>query len=369
MVKAEQAGLGRTETPQRGVVARGVARWTGNIILVAVSLSLALGLAEVYFRLFDPQSIVPRYVEVSGYGIRKNIGNVRGVMSTTEFRHGFSTNAQGFRGRTDYAPAKPPGTYRVIVLGDSVALGHGVEDDETFSAVAERELRTVRPVEVINMGVSGFGTAEELIQLDQIGWSYRPDLVVLTYFPNDPYNNVVSQLYSVSGERLVRNREAFEPALYIRDRLYSIPGYALLCDHSHVVNFLRSRFSAFFLEYLGRRHRTSAEIRTNLTEDEARLTRLLLDRVAAEAEARQVPLVILNVPVIQKGRVVQNFPDNAVPPGRAGAILVDVAADVYRGHPVEALAYEQDCHPKPFGHRLIAQELARVIRSRHWVER
>jgi hypothetical protein len=338
-------------------------------LLLVGSTVLALGLAEAYFRFFDPQSIVPRYVEASHFGIRKNIGHVRGVMSTAEFHHGFTTNSQGFRGRTEYAPVKPPGTFRIIVLGDSVTLGHGVEDGETFAAIAQRELGQSRPVEVINMGVSGFGTAEELVQLQQTGLSYQPDLIVLAYFPNDPYNNIVSKLFSVGDGQLVRTAETFVPALYVRDRLYAIPGYGFLCDHSHVVNFVRSRLSAFFLDYLGRANRTSSEISSVLTPEEAQLTGLLLQEVARVAHEREVPLVILNIPVILKGQVIENFPTSVARLNQEFPVVVDVAREVYASHSTEELSYREDSHPRPYGHRLIGEELARIVSQRVWTHR
>ncbi len=156
-----------------------------NIFLIIITCIIVLTIGEIYFRLFKPQSIVPRYVETSSYGIRKNIGNVRGKMITSEYKHKFNTNSQGFRGKREYSLEKPPNTNRIVVLGDSVTLGHGVEDEETFSAVLEKRLSQIKPTEVINMGVSGFGTAEELIQLRNVGLKYNPDLAILAYFPND----------------------------------------------------------------------------------------------------------------------------------------------------------------------------------------
>jgi len=358
--------------PHRSEESRSVVKGTQllvNVSLLLLSTLAALGIAEAYFRLFNPQSIVPRYVEVSEYGIRKNIANVHGVMSTSEYRHRFNTNSQGFRGRAEYAPAKPSGLYRIIVLGDSVALGHGVEDNETFAAVAERELRRARPVEVINMGVSGFGTAEELIQLQYSGWLYQTDLVVLAYFPNDPYNNIVSQLFSAEDGRLVRSAESFVPALYVRDRLSSIPGYSYLCDHSHVVNFLRGRTSAFFLDHLGRQHHTSSDPSSVLTEEEARLTGLLLRRMAEESVERKVPLLVLNIPVILKGRLIENFPEASIWSVDTSTIVLNVAREAYQGHSFDELSYAHDSHPKPYGHRLIARELVRVIQDRVWADR
>jgi len=285
-------------------------------------------------------------------------------MITPEYRHAFNTNSQGFRGAKEYSLQKPPGVYRVIVLGDSVALGHGVEDSETFSAVLERKLSEVRPAEVINMGVSGFGTAEELIQLHNVGLAYQPDLVVLTYFQNDPYNNVVSKLFAVENNALVRTRENFVPAIFIRDRLYAIPGYSWLCQNSHLLNLIRNRFSAYFTEKLAHENRIGTETTDVLTPEEAQLTRELLNAVIAEARSRRTPLIILNVPLVENGKLISNLPITGLQTDSERVTILDMRKDVYETHPLTELSYEKDSHPKPYGHRLIGERLAQVIQQR-----
>lgn len=340
-----------------------------TVVLLVGSTLLALGLAEVCFRLLYPQPIVPRYVEMSKFGIRKNIGHVQGVMATGDFRHGFTTNSQGFRGQAEYAQLKPLGVYRVIALGDSVTLGHGVEDHETFSAVLQQELGHNRQVEVINMGVSGFGTAEELIQLEQVGLAYQPDLVLLTYFPNDPYNNVVSKLFSVIDGRLVRTHDEYVPALFVRDRLSTIPGYSYLCQHSHVLNFLRSRASAFFIDYLARKNQVNSDISSVLSPTEREMTELLIRAVRQTTADRGVPLLILNIPVVLKGKVIGNYPQDALGTENHSAIVLDVLKTVYEGHPLDDLSYVEDSHPKPMAHRLIGEAVAGLVQNKFWGER
>jgi hypothetical protein len=70
------------------------------------------------------------------------------------------------------------------VLGDSYAEALQVPMEKTFWAVMERELQQCaalkgQKVEVINFGVSGYGTALELITLREKVWAYSPDIVLL----------------------------------------------------------------------------------------------------------------------------------------------------------------------------------------------
>jgi len=68
---------------------------------------------------------------------------------------------------------------RILVLGDSVTWGIGVNDGETFCDFMESGLEST---DVINMGVSGFGTGEEFLLLQHEGLRYKPDTVVLFFY-------------------------------------------------------------------------------------------------------------------------------------------------------------------------------------------
>ncbi len=98
-----------------------------------------------------------------------------------------TVNGEGYRGPVAAAwPA--PARLRVLMLGDSITFGHGVGDDETFSAVLSRDPR----VEAVNLGVPGYGTDQELIRLEREGLALHPQAVVLNVcVTNDFYENVL----------------------------------------------------------------------------------------------------------------------------------------------------------------------------------
>ncbi len=89
----------------------------------------------------------------------------------------YTMNALGARGPL-IAHARQPGTPRILLLGDSVTWGFGVADDESLPAALSTRLRDV---EVVNLGVAGFGTAQELVLLREEGLAYQPDHVVLVF--------------------------------------------------------------------------------------------------------------------------------------------------------------------------------------------
>jgi hypothetical protein len=103
-------------------------------------------------------------------------------------------NSEGLRDR-EHTRIKPAGTVRIAVLGDSFTEAMHVPMEQTFWSLLEHKLQECnafpgKTVEVINFGVSGYGTAQELMTLRQKVWDYSPDLVVLAFTTlNDIYDN------------------------------------------------------------------------------------------------------------------------------------------------------------------------------------
>jgi hypothetical protein len=79
-----------------------------------------------------------------------------------------------------------PNSGRIIVLGDSQAMGWGVQDDETFASVLAAE----HGFEVFNLAVSSYGTARELLRLQKEFDIQKGDIVVIQYHPNDVEENL-----------------------------------------------------------------------------------------------------------------------------------------------------------------------------------
>lgn len=98
----------------------------------------------------------------------------------------FRTNSLGLRG-PEIRARKPPGTRRILILGDSIASGYGVSEDETFARRLERRPRASdpHPVEVVNAGVPSYNTAQEVEFLAERGVALDPDIVLLALYWND----------------------------------------------------------------------------------------------------------------------------------------------------------------------------------------
>jgi len=96
-------------------------------------------------------------------------------------------NSLGFRGH-EIATPKPPGTFRIAVIGDSVTMGWGVGDGETYAAQLEALLRARFPgrrTDVANLGVGGYNTRQEVALLERNIERLQPDLVLVGFYSND----------------------------------------------------------------------------------------------------------------------------------------------------------------------------------------
>jgi lysophospholipase L1-like esterase len=98
-------------------------------------------------------------------------------------------NSDGMHDR-EHATAKPANTLRIAVLGDSMSEALQVPIENNFCSILEKEKELGQNIEVLNFGVSGYGTAQELLTLRNKVWKYNPDIILLAFFAaNDIINN------------------------------------------------------------------------------------------------------------------------------------------------------------------------------------
>lgn len=162
--------------------------------LFLVSSLIALGVAEVGFRAYDASAVDPSNQVSTRHDTRLGWSLDPGTTIervTAEYEITETINRHGRRGPDREIP-KPAGTRRVLLLGDSFLEGYTVEDDEVVSAQLEDLLNTeggAAPVEVINGGVAGYSTDQQLLFFDHEGAAYQPDVTVLLFHVNDVWFN------------------------------------------------------------------------------------------------------------------------------------------------------------------------------------
>ncbi len=93
-------------------------------------------------------------------------------------------------------PPKQAGTFRIIVLGDSLTYGYGIAEEDTYPRVLERELGKTFRVEVLNLGASGAQSEDVFRSLQRHVSALQPDLVVYGVCVNDFLPSGVGQYES-----------------------------------------------------------------------------------------------------------------------------------------------------------------------------
>ncbi len=165
-------------------------QWFASLLLAAFGVGLAAIAMEVGVRALH---LVPdrfwQYDEVLGTRL---IAGKEGwwTQEDHEFVVPVRINSLGLRDH-ERVLAKPAGVERVLLVGDSHVEALQVPLEESVGPQLEERLRGVGgDVEVVSAGVSGYGTAGELLLFRNLGWKFDPDLVLLAFYPgNDVKNN------------------------------------------------------------------------------------------------------------------------------------------------------------------------------------
>jgi lysophospholipase L1-like esterase len=304
------------------MVSRRAKRWlrvtigvVSVLVLLEASLRVWVHLAPIG-RLFA----LYRADEVTGFSLRPNLH--QSVAIGAHFTA--DTNSRGLRG-AELRP-KQPNERRILVLGDSFAYGFGVSSQETFAARLEEKLG----VRVINAGVPGFGTAQELAFFERYADEIAPDVVVLQFFGNDYSDNL-------------------KHPVYLDGVLWTDP--VLVFGHPSYLGSLVSRL-------LRGRGVIVGEDTNGRSIDHAP-TAALLARLAADCDARKIPLRVFEVPNQDETafgkRRIERVPRRLSLPTPP---LLDFPAYV---ESTKTSPYLCDGHLNPAGHALVADMLAEEL--------
>lgn len=209
-------------------VVKRIGKVLGRVALAVLGLALALLVLEGGVRLMGiapPADPLPPLWEPHPYLGWFHVPNSGGLWYSEygEYQADVHINARGLRDR-EIGYEDPRNAYRILVLGDSYAEGLHVALEETFAKQLETHLADgERPVEVINGGVSGWGTDQEAIFYAIEGFRYEPDLVLLLLFTrNDVLNNhgpmetarmgsTQKPFFDMDGDELIVPSFPFEP--------------------------------------------------------------------------------------------------------------------------------------------------------------
>ena len=223
-----------------------------RIALLVLIVFIGLGLSEIVLRIFtnDPYKVLVEDKPISVFSssnasnqsvnfyresqntllLYEHNPNMVAVFNRTIGKESrlltFETNSFGLRDK-EYTLKKPEKTYRILVFGDSVTAGNGLNLNETVSKVLEsflnndnelKERRMIKKFEVINFGVSGYNVVQETNLLISKGLSFSPDLIIINYVLND-----VDYSHRLGTENQEKNNEVRPPACFATFLKIKIP--------------------------------------------------------------------------------------------------------------------------------------------------
>jgi lysophospholipase L1-like esterase len=223
-----------------------------NIIVLCVALVVAFLLAEFMIRLVAPQETGTSRLErfpaiyqdsdVMSYEFKPG---ARVGARIPDRPYSISINNQGTRGPA-FGP-KADDEYRVVLLGDSMTFGQGLDDNQTIAALLERQLASHlgKKVTVINAGVPGWGPDQEALMLRQRVPAWQPDMVFWLVFLGNDIEDVGRHSLAYDDGVLTR---VTDPAKYVENGravhnvsrtvggwwAYVKPLQQPLDDHSHL---------------------------------------------------------------------------------------------------------------------------------------
>lgn len=168
---------------------RQVARIVAINAVVAILLAvLALAGLEAYLRFTIPASSSESIFEYTLATKRYKV--MRADARVSSWGKELRTNELGFRDHAAKVPAKRPGEFRIVVLGDSMTVSAGVDFDRIYTSLLQTGLQRQFPqATVINLAVGGYNIVQYRMVLDEVGFSLDPDLVVVSVFPENDFSN------------------------------------------------------------------------------------------------------------------------------------------------------------------------------------
>lgn len=164
----------------------------------------------------------------------RNLADFEGRHITDSFDVAVRFDARGQRrGKAALLVGSAPRPL-VLAIGDSTTFGWGVEEEETFVALLRKKLEA----DIRNLGVTGYGTDQQLLLLRRSLSTQEPRLVIVTHTRNDVYEVQHDYLYRRNKPRFLVEGDTM--------RLTGVPApRSWLAESSHLLRTMMKHLGSF----------------------------------------------------------------------------------------------------------------------------
>jgi lysophospholipase L1-like esterase len=294
------------------------------------------------------------------YGLRPG---ARGTLPESD-DVSYVVNATGFRDRL-YERPKPPGVFRILVLGDSLSFGYGVAQEESFPKRMEASLPA--KVEVLNFGVGGYNPYNEAMLLADIGASYQPDLVLVQFCIND-LNDPTLHFDAQTRLHLHTIPDAAYPDPRDRQSSLPLPGWALpACRRLRLCSLLDDAWLAWrgTRPHAAQLRETFAPAQDLLPGPKREWLRSWYGNMARRAGSMGARFAVVVFPYREQveGNAPSRIQDALAALGRAGGWkTIDLLPSFRAAAAGESQPLFLDAwHPSPSGHRIAGEAILAAL--------
>ena len=261
------------------------------------------------------------------------------VFSGREFSNTYYVNSVGVR--DDEASLHHP---QIIVAGDSVAIGWGVNQEETWAQLIEKKFN----MPVLNTAVSSYGTAREMAMLARVQTDELKYLIV-QYSGNDYGENKQFYLDNNVLNTMTEEKYNYYTDLYDRSKGYFFGKYLLMKIKKRIREF-----------------KTTSEAEASYQLDKDEIGFFLNALMNGPVDLKDVQIIAFAV----SGRnpadnidftknLKERILNKNLPPFIKNMIISDTSTILKQNH-----FYVLDDHPNRLGHEIMADEIAKAIKNK-----
>lgn len=258
-------------------------------------------------------------------------------------------NEYGMRRTTPFT-AKTPEIGRIMVLGDSLTYGKGVDANDTYPSLMERMLSQEFRVEVLNLGISGYQSQDILRLLLAAAPELKPDIIVYGVCLND-------FLETGEGQESRENRRGWQIPL-------PLPAKQFFIKQTLFGQFLEKAYDDLLMR-LGLRADFLSNILRGLHHYQLRFTRdvTIMDFFAENAGFPPIVAMTLDqFPEVNgRGQQVARIAETCLQLAGMDVIPTEEYYQTYNGKTF--MVSEWEGHPNEEAHRLFAEAFVRRLRQ------